>query len=118
MTFRDVLGIVTEERRAGYVRMSLKTEGSHGNIHGTVHGAIIFALADAAFEEVSNQKRRSVALNVNITYRRPVLVGDVIVAEAYEESSGRTTSLYRIVVKDSQGKVVAVASALSYSRED
>jgi len=117
MSFRDVLGVVTDEERDGYVRMSLKTNESHGNIHGTVHGAVIFALVDTAFEEVSNQKRRAVALNVNITFKRPVTIGDTLTVEAIEESPGKITSLYHIVVRDSKGLIVAVASALSYSRE-
>jgi len=40
-----------------------------------------------------------------------------LTVEAIEESPGKVTSLYHIVVRDSKGLIVAVASALSYSRE-
>ncbi|BCS92285.1 hypothetical protein L3N51_01221 [Metallosphaera sp. J1] len=113
--FPELLGIRKEEEREGYVRMSMITEENQVNVHGTVHGAVIFALIDSAFEAISNQGRRAVALNVEVNYRRPVSPGEKLVAEAWPESLGKTTSVYRIRVTNSQGKVVAIATALSYS---
>ncbi len=113
--FPELLGIRKEEEREGYVKMSMVTQENQVNVHGTIHGAVIFALIDSAFEVISNQGRRAVALNVEVNYRRPVNPGEKLVAEAWPESLGRTTSVYRIRVTNGEGKVVAIAMALSYS---
>ncbi|MEM3862976.1 MAG: hotdog fold thioesterase [Metallosphaera sp.] len=117
MNFVERLGIKKEEERMGYVKMSMQTGSDHMNIHGTVHGAVIFSLIDAAFEVISNQEKKAFALNVEVNYRRVVKPGDLLLAEAWPESTGRTTSVYRIKVTNSEGKVVALATALSFNDE-
>ncbi len=108
------MNINLEEIREGYVRVSATVSENVLNSHGSAHGSFVFALADTAFEYISNFSRDSVALHVDIDFRRPAMKGEKIIAEAFEENQGRTTSLYRIVVKNSEGKTIAYLTALAY----
>jgi acyl-CoA thioesterase len=112
--FLEFLKINLEEVREGYERVSAIVDKNYLNMHGGAHGSFIFAVADAAFEYVSNYSRNSVALNVNIHFRRPSFEGEKLIAEAFEESSGNTTSLYKILVKNNEGKIIAYVTALVY----
>ena len=56
----------------------------------------------------------AVALSFHIAYRRPVQVNTQLVAEAVEESSGKSTALYKIVVKTDDQRVVAICEGLAY----
>jgi len=108
------LGIEVEEVRNNYVRVSCRVKDEHLNLHNTAHGSFIFSLADAAFEIITNIDRDSVALQMSIYFRRPALKGEKVIAEAFEESKGRTTSLYKIIVRNEEGKEIAFVEALVY----
>ncbi|MEM1626844.1 MAG: hotdog fold thioesterase [Sulfolobaceae archaeon] len=108
------LGIEVEEAKSNYVRVSCRVREEHLNLHNTAHGSLIFSLADAAFEIITNIDRDSVALQMSIYFRRPARLGEKLIAEAFEESRGKTTSLYKILVKNEEGKEVAFVEALVY----
>ncbi|RLF15576.1 MAG: hypothetical protein DRJ97_03515 [Thermoprotei archaeon] len=114
-----LLGIKLLELKRGYSKVSLKVTGDMLNFHGVVHGGLILSLADAAFAAASNSHNRvAVALNININYRRPVKAGEELIAEAFEESLGKATALYRMMVKDSAGNIVAICEGLVYRRDE
>lgn len=99
----------------GSCQMSMKVREGMLNAYGAVHGAVVYALADCAFAVACNSYGiKGVALGVNVQYRRPACVGDVLTAEAAEESRGRTTALYRIRVRNAEGKLVAVVDGLAF----
>ncbi len=112
--FSKFLNIKLEEAREGYVRVSGVVASDFLNTHGTAHGSFIFAIADSAFEYISNYSRDSVALHVSIDFRRPAKEGERVIAEAFEEVPGKSTSLYRIIVKNADGKIIAYVTALAY----
>ncbi|WP_016731124.1 hotdog fold thioesterase [Saccharolobus islandicus] len=112
--FLKFLDIELEEIKEGYARVSGVITKDFLNVHNTAHGSFIFAIADAAFEYVSNFTRDSVALHMDIDFRRPAKEGEKVIAEAFEESTGKTTSLYRIIVKNEEKKLVAYVTALVY----
>jgi acyl-CoA thioesterase len=108
-------GIRLLEAGEGKCRMSIVIKEGMLNAYGAVHGAVLFALADCAFAAASNSYGlKGVALSANVQYRRPAGLGDELVAEAVEESRGRTTALYRIRIKNAAGKLVAVVDGLAY----
>lgn len=110
-----LLGIRLVELRRGYSKVSLKVTEEMLNFHGVAHGGLILSLADAAFAAASNSHNQvAVALNININYRRPVHAGEELTAEAFEESLGKNTALYKMAVKDSSGRLVAVCEGLVY----
>ena len=108
-------GIKLIEHGKGWCRLSMIVSKEMLNAYGAAHGAAVYALADCAFAIAGNSfGTRSVALSVTINYRRPVVENDELVVEAKEESRGRTTTLCRMKVTTSEGKVVALADGLSY----
>ncbi|MBC7121260.1 MAG: hydroxyphenylacetyl-CoA thioesterase PaaI [Candidatus Methanosuratus sp.] len=111
----SVFGIRMLECSPGKCRMEMVVDERMLNAYGSCHGSAIFALADVAFAVSCNSSGvKSVALSMNINYRRPVRGGDRLVAEAKEESGGSTTALYRIRITNSEGKLVALADGLAY----
>lgn len=112
--FAKFLGLEIEEVRSDYVRVSGRVKDEYLNLHNTAHGSFIFSLADTAFELITNLNKKSVALQMSAYFRRPARPGEKLTAEAFPESVGRTTSLYKIVVKNEEGKEVAYFDALAY----
>lgn len=117
--YANLLGIEILELREGYAKTSITVKSEMLNFHGVAHGGLIASLADVAFAAASNShNRKALALNLSINYRRPVKAGETIVAEAFEESLGDTTALYRIAVKDSKGVLVAAGQGLVYRTKE
>lgn len=118
-SYCKLLGIELVELKPGYSRTRLKVTEEMLNFHGVAHGGLILSLADAAFAAASNSHNRvAVALNININYRRPVAAGEELEAEAVEESLGRTTGLYKLIVRNSRGELVALCEGLVYRRDE
>jgi acyl-CoA thioesterase len=99
----------------GACHMSMIVKKGMLNAYGAVHGAVLYALADCAFAVACNSYGvKGVALSANVQYRRPAGLGEELVAQAVEESRGRTTALYRIRVRNAEGKLVAVVDGLAF----
>ena len=108
-------GMELVESRPGSCRVSMKVRRDMLNAYGATHGAVIYALTDVAFAVTCNSGGvKSVALAMNINYRRPAQEGEVLTAEGCEESAGKTTALCRIKVTNGEGKLVAVADGLAF----
>src|SRR4249919_1864376 len=62
-------GIVIEDVRAGYARLSMVVRPDMLNSHRIVHGGMVFALADTAFAYVCNGKNeKTVAAQASIVF--------------------------------------------------
>lgn len=111
------LGIRMEDHGAGWCKLSLKIGEAMLNAYGSAHGGVIYSLADVAFAVACNSRgNKAVALSMSIHYRRPAAAGDLLTAEAREESLGRTTALIRIRITRQDGKLVAVADGLAFTQ--
>lgn len=111
----SLFGVRMLEWGPGRCRLEMVVEERMLNAYGSCHGSAIFALADIAFAVCCNSGGvKSVALSMNINYRRPAKKGDRLIAEAKEESSGSTTALCRVRITNAEGKVVALADGLAY----
>src|SRR5215510_15444350 len=107
--FSQWMGVEVLEVKEGYsrIRMSIRKEMVNG--FGIVHGGIPFSLADSAFAFACNNRNNlSVALDVNITFTRPVNIGDTLTAEAKEVHNGRSTGVYLITVTNQKNEQVAL----------
>ncbi|MGZ4861817.1 MAG: PaaI family thioesterase [Halobacteriota archaeon] len=99
----------------GYAQAVLTVAEHMLNFNQVAHGGLIFSLADVAFAAACNSfNQTAVALSFHITYRRPVAIGTRLVAEAREESSGKTTALYKIIIRTDDQRIVAVCEGLAY----
>lgn len=109
-------GAVIEEVDDHYAKCVLKIGDRHRNAMGAVMGGVYFTLADFAFAVASNwQQVGTVSLNSEIAYLGSAK-GDTLSAEAVCVKNGRTTSYYRIDVRDGQGNLVAAVNTTGYRK--
>lgn len=106
--FSQWLGIEIMEIKEGYSKVKMVIRKEMVNGFDIVHGGIAFSLADSAFAFACNNRNNlSVALDTSINFIRPVVPGDVLVAEAKELHNGRSTGLYHIIITNQHNKEVA-----------
>ena len=107
-------GAVIDEVDDSYAKCSLKIEDRHRNAMGAVMGGVYFTLADFALAVASNwEKMGNVSLNSEITYLTAAK-GERLLAEAVCVKKGKTTSYYRIDVKDDLGNLTAAVTATTF----
>ena len=108
-------GIVIEEARAGYARLSMEVRADMLNGHGIVHGGMVFALADTAFAYVCNgRNEKTVAAQASIIFLGSVEQGETLVATAQEAAMAGRSGVTRVAVETSEGR--AIAEFTGYSR--
>ena len=106
--FSQWLGIEIMEIKEGYSKVKMVVRNEMVNGFDIVHGGIAFSLADSAFAFACNNRNNlSVALDTSINFIKPVVPGDVLVAEAKELHNGRSTGLYQITITNQHNKEVA-----------
>ena len=107
--FSQWLGIQVLEIKEGYSKITMPVRKEMVNGFGIVHGGIPFSLADSAFAFACNNRNNlSVALDVTITFTKPVNVGDELTAEAKEFHNGKSTGVYLIAVTNQKNEQVAL----------
>jgi acyl-CoA thioesterase len=108
-------GIVIEEARKGYCRLSMTLRDEMLNGHRTAHGGMIFALADTAFAYVCNGgNERTVAAHASIVFLGSAEAGETLIAEGEEVATAGRSGVTRVSVKTSEGR--DVAEFTGYSR--
>ena len=112
--FATCNGAVIDEVEDHYAKYSLKISENHRNAMGAVMGGVYFTLADFAFAVAANwQQTGTVSLNSDIAYLGSAR-GDRLTAEAFCVKNGRTTSYYRIEVKDAEDRLVVIVNTTGY----
>ncbi|MFT5167953.1 MAG: acyl-CoA thioesterase [Saprospiraceae bacterium] len=95
------------------LRMTIREEMCNG--FGIAHGGITFSFADSAFAFASNsQGRKAVSIETSISHTAACKAGDVITAEAKEESLSNKIGIYMVTVKNQDKKVVALFKGTVY----
>lgn len=109
------LGMTIEATRPGYARLRMEVREDMLNGHETCHGGLIFTLADSAFAFACNACNRvTVALGAQITFIEPAKRGDVLIAEASEQSRTRRTGVYDVEVRTEDGRKIALFRGNAY----
>jgi len=107
--FSQWMGVEVLEVREGYSRIKMTIRKEMVNGFGIVHGGLPFSLADSAFAFACNNRNNlSVALDVTITFTKPVNIGDELIAEAKEFHNGKSTGVYLITVTNQDNEQVAL----------
>lgn len=107
-------GAVIDDVDDHYARCSLVIGPEHKNAMGEVMGGVYFTLADFALAVASNwQKPGNVSLHSEITYLTSTK-GEKLIAEAICVKKGKTTSYYRIDVRDDLGNLAAAVTATTF----
>jgi acyl-CoA thioesterase len=111
----QALGMVLEDARPGWARVSLTITETMVNGHAIAHGGVTFTLADSAFAFACNSRNEpNVALQASISFISAVRLGDRLVAEAQEQSSKGRTGVYDVRVTRDDDELVAVFRGVCY----
>ncbi len=96
--------------------LSMEVSERHMNAAGICQGGVVFTFADLAFAIASNSHGvMALSVNASISYLRPALLGDTLVAEAQEVERTRRLAHYSITVrKDPSGEKVALFTGVVY----
>ena len=90
-------GIVVEEIRLGYARVTKTVLPDDINPAGLAHGGIYFALADTAAGAASaSHGYFAVTVNANYNYLRSAKPGDTLIAEGTECKTGKSICVYAV----------------------
>ncbi|MFM8466990.1 MAG: hydroxyphenylacetyl-CoA thioesterase PaaI [Oxalobacteraceae bacterium] len=109
------LGIQLLEIRPGYARMQMTVRTDMLNGHAMCHGGFIFTLADSTFAFACNSYNvQTVAAGCAIEFLAPALEGELLQAEAVEQSRSGKTGVYDIVVTNPAGRKIALMRGKSH----
>lgn len=109
-------GAVIAEVDSHYAKCTLEVQERHRNAMGAVMGGVYFTLADFAFAVAANwQEIGTVSLHSDIAYLGTAK-GKRLTAEAFCVKNGKTTSYYRIEVKDEFDNLAAVVNTTGYRK--
>lgn len=111
----QLLGIRLITVRPGYARLSMTVRPDMVNGHHLCHGGLIFTLADSAFAYSCNSyNRNTVASACGIDFLAPAREGDILEAEAVEQSLSGRTGVYDVTVRNRSGQTIALFRGKSY----
>jgi acyl-CoA thioesterase len=103
------LGLELLEVRPGYARLRMAVRPDFLNGHQICHGGLIFTLADSTFAFACNSYNvNTVASGCSIEFLRPVQGGDVLTAEAVEQTLSGRNGIYDIRVTNRADETVAM----------
>ena len=102
------LGMIKEEVRLGYARLSMIVREDMTNGQKIVHGGFIFTLADSAFAFACNGRNQfTVAQHCAVTFLAPGFVGDNLTAVAQERHFAGRSGIYDVTVSNQNGDTIA-----------
>ena len=104
-----MLGMVVDDARPGYAKLSMVVRDDMVNGHGTCHGGIIFTLADSAFAHACNSRNcMSVAVSCQIEFLVAVKSGETLTATAIEQYLSGRNGVYDVSVDLEDGTHLAL----------
>ena len=107
------LKIVRVQPGASLLTMVVRSDMVNG--HHICHGGMIFSLADTAFAYACNSyNKNTVASACHIDFLAPAKEGQMLEAEAIEQSLSGRTGVYDITVRVAGGRTVALFRGKSY----
>ena len=111
------LGISVEEVRKGYARCSLTVQPDYLNALERAHGIVIHAVADQAFAVAANSTGSSaMAMHFTINYIAGAIDGEKIFSEAIPVNLGKKVSLWKIEVRGSSDRLLALCEGIAYHK--
>ena len=109
------LGIKLIDVGPGSARMQMLVGPDMLNGHAMCHGGFIFTLADSTFAFACNSYNlQTVAAGCTIEFLAPAKEGELLQAEAIEQSRSGKTGVYDITVTNPDGKKIALMRGKSH----
>jgi acyl-CoA thioesterase len=110
-----LFGMDIREVEPGRAVVCMSIGSDHINSAQVCHGGTIFALADVAFALACNSHGPlALAVDMSISFLRPVPVGESITATCTEKHRGRKLGSYQIEVTNSRDQAVALLKATAF----
>ncbi len=110
-----LFGMKIQEVGPGSAVVRMSVEKGHVNSANVCHGGAIFSLADVAFALACNSHGSlALAIDMSISFLRPVPVGELITASCTEKHRGRSLGSYHIEVTNRSGQIVALLKATAF----
>ncbi len=104
-----------QEVNPGRAVVTMRVGENHINSAQVCHGGTIFSLADVAFALACNSHGPlALAIDMSISFLRPVSVGEMITATCIEKHRGRRLGSYHIEVTNGSDQVVALLKATAF----
>lgn len=117
-TFSSRNGILIQELRAGYSKVTKTITEEDGNTMGGTHGGIYFTMGDVACGSVmATHGHAAVTVNASYNFLRGAAVGDTLIAEATETKYGRTICVYDVRITKEDGTLVGSGTYTFYQLE-
>jgi acyl-CoA thioesterase len=119
--FSQWLGLQIAEVRPNGSTLRMRVREEMVNGFGVCHGGVTFSFADSALAFASNTHGAvTVSIENSISYPAGIRVGDVLVADAVQESTTQRLAFFRVTVtRESDAKVVALFRGTVYkTRQD
>lgn len=99
----------------GSALLTMAVRSDMVNGHHICHGGMIFSLADTAFAYACNSyNKNTVASACHIDFLAPAKEGDMLEADAVEQSASGRTGVYDVTVRTAHGRTVALFRGKSY----
>ena len=113
------LGMVLEEVRPGYARLSMPVRADMVNGHRNCHGGFIFSLADSTFAFAGNSTNQLVvAAAASIDFLAPAKLGDVLTACGQAQFREGRMGIYDIRVENQAGELIALFRSRSHQLKE
>lgn len=112
------LGITVNTVAPGCASASMMVSQEFANGYGYCQGGIITTLADTAFAHACNSYNQiTVGQGLSIEFVRSAKIGELLTANASEQSRGKLIGVYQVQVINPAGKLVAIMTGKSFSRQ-
>jgi acyl-CoA thioesterase len=113
--FSAWLGIELMDLRPGACTLRMRVREEMLNGFGVCHGGVTFSLADSALAFACNTHGTvTVSIDNAISYPAPARAGDVLTAEATEESASTRVGYYRVIVHNQKDETIALFRGTVY----
>lgn len=113
--FSQWLGIELLEIKEGSCKLQMRVRKDMLNGFGIAHGGITYSLADSALAFASNSHGlKAVSIETSISHTESLKEGDVVTAEAIEESCSNKIGIYSVKLTNSPGSIVALFKGTVY----
>ncbi len=111
----QALGMTIVRVQPGAALLTMQVREDMVNGHHICHGGMIFSLADTAFAYACNSyNKNTVASACHIDFLAPAREGELLEADAIEQSASGRTGVYDVTVRTSSGRTVALFRGKSY----
>lgn len=115
----DLFGMQIVDFGRGYASVRMEVKKTHVNAPGMCHGGTLFSLADVAFACASNSYGQlALAIEMSISFIKPVNPGETITAECREIHRGKSLSRYMIEIRNEAKGLISVVKATSFIKEN